>query len=176
MPRTTSAALNTQLGNTVSDVGYFVQIGLSSIQRWSNIGQETWNGQTWLERSFAVSGLNFSSEDDLSATLTIANHDGVAGALFINASEKLYNVSVTIYQFARGALAAGDVPLIATMTIVSCKIKNDTVVLTLGDIKTEAIYSPRRRISPADGFNFATPAGITIVWGGEIYITEPDNG
>jgi hypothetical protein len=174
--RTVSSALSTELANTITEVGYLVEINLASVQRWSNIGQVSWNAQTWLDRSFEIGGLDFNAESELTARLAIANHDGVAGALFIDPTESMYDLTVTIYQFARGALGASDVPLIATMAVDACRITPDRVTLDLAEVNTDAQFSPRRRIAPSEGFSFATPAGVTIPWGNETYTVEPSDG
>lgn len=174
MTRTTSAALDTELAKTISEIGYLVQVGTLTPQRWSNIGQVSWNSLTWLDKSFELTGLSFNPDEELSATLTISNHDGTAATLFNNPAEHLYDVVVVVYEFARGALSLLDVPLMGTLTVNSCEITPAKVTLQLRDQNTNAKFSPRRRICPAEGFNFATQEGLVISWNGEIYTVEPD--
>jgi hypothetical protein len=176
MPRILSSALLTELAKTVTTVGYLVQIGTTTPQRWSNIGAVTWNALAWSDMDFVVEGLEFSSDVDLTARLTVQNLDGVAAALFLSASEHLYNVVVTIYQFAHGALGVGDVPLIAVMAVDACDVGLDKVVLSLTDANVDAAFSPRRRVAPTDGFNFAAPGGTVIAWGNEILTLAPSDG
>lgn len=173
--RTVSSALSTELGKSITEIGYLVQLGLSSVARWSNIGQVSWNSQTWFDRSFQVAGLDFNADSELKARLDIANHDGVAGALLLDPSESMYDLTVTIYQFARGALAIDDVPLVATMAVDACRVTPERVTLDLTESNTDAQFSPRRRIAPPD-FAFATPAGTVIAWGNEIYTVEASDG
>lgn len=177
MPRSLSAALQTELAKTITSVGYLLTVGLSTPQHWSNIGTVTWNAINWTDTDFDLSGLDFNADADLAARLTIQNLDGAAGAIFLSATEHLYDIVVTVYQFARGALAVGDVPQIATLAVDDCEITPERVTLSLTDKNVDAQVSPRRRIAPSDGFNFATPAGTILTWGNEIITLEAaDNG
>lgn len=176
MPRTTSAALDAELAKAITSVGYLVQVGFVATERWSNIGQVTWNALNWLDRPFNIEGLEFSADSALACRMTIANHDDVAGAKFRATTEHMYDIVITLYQFARGALGVLDVPVIASMVINTCTINPERVSLDLGELSTDAQFSPRRRIAPSDGFNFATPAGTVIPWGNEILTVESGNG
>lgn len=185
MPRSISSALATELAKTITSVGYLIEIGTTTIRRWSNIGQVTWNSQTWQDVDFSIDGLAFDADADLAARLIIQNLGGIAGEtpstktaaeIFLSSTEHMYDITVTVYQFARGALATIDVPKIAVMAMNDCEIGLDRVSINLMESKSEAAFSPRRRISPTDGFNFATPAGAVIVWENEILTVEPSDG
>ena len=173
MSRTVSVALANELDNPISEPGHLVQVSLTSTLRMSDIGQVTWNALTWLERSFTITGMDWNSDSELKGTLSVANNDGVIGALVTVPAEKAYLLTVTIYYFARGALGVSDVPLMATMAVDSIQVSRDRVIFELTESNTDSRFSPRRRIAPTFGFKFATPAGTVIPWGGEIYEVEP---
>lgn len=176
MPRSISSALSTELAKTITSVGYLVHITTTTPQRWSNIGQVSWNSQTWADVDFSIDGLQFDIDAALSARLSIQNLDGTAGTLFLADSETISTLTVTVYQFEREALAVADVPKIAVLAIADCEVTPTRVVLQLVEQKSEAAYAPRRRINPTNGFYFATPPGSTIVWGNEILTLEASDG
>lgn len=182
MPRDISSALATELAKTITTVGYLVEIGFSSVRRWSNIGQVTWNSQTWQDVDFAVDGLSFDPDAPLSATLTIPNVGIPAGesvypsALFIDPTLALTTIPITVYQFAYGALAVADVPKVAVMAIDGVDFSHAAVRIALAESKDAAAFSPRRKINTTNGFKFATPAGTVIPWQGEVFVAGPANG
>lgn len=176
MPRTVSSALATELAKTITSVGYLVEIGTSTPKRLSNIGTVTWNSLTWSNSDFSVDGLAFDTDQPLTASLAIQNLDGVMGAALLSSSEKMYSTLVTIYQFARGALAAGDVPKVAVMAISTLEVTLARVSLSLVEAKSATSFTPRRRVTPAFGFSFATAPGTTFQWGNEIITLEAPDG
>lgn len=176
MPRAISSPLATELAKTITSVGYLVEIGTSTPKRLSNIGTVTWNSLTWTNSDFSVDGLAFDTDQPLTASLAIQNLDGVMGAALLSSSEKMYSTLVTIYQFARGALAAGDVPKIAVMAIAAMEVTLERVTLSLVESKSSTSFTPRRRVTPAFGFSFATAPGTTFQWGNEIITLESGNG
>jgi hypothetical protein len=185
MPRSVSSALATAIAQKITSVGYLIEIGTTVTRRWSNIGQVSWNSLTWQNVSFALEGLAFDADASLAANLTIQNLAGIAGEspsttkaadIFLSSTEHMYDILVTVYQFERSALAAIDVPKIAILAINDCEIGVDKVKVSLVENKSDAAFSPRRRISPTDGFYFATPAGTVLQWENEILTVEPSDG
>ena len=55
--RTLSTALATALGAPVQQPGFLVQMGFSTVRRWSSFATTTWNGQTWTKEAVTVDGL-----------------------------------------------------------------------------------------------------------------------
>lgn len=176
MPRTVSSALSTELAKTITSVGYLVEIGTTTPKRLSNIGTVTWNSLTWTNSDFSVDGLAFDTDQPLTGRFAIQNLDGVIGAALLSGAEKMYSTLVTIYQFARGALAAGDVPQVAVMAIATMDVTLERVSLALIESKSATSFAPRRRVTPAFGFSFATAPGTTFQWGNEIITLESANG
>lgn len=179
--RTISSALNTELTRNTTSVGYLMNVNFptASDLNWSNIGAVTWNSISWQDRDFQVIGLNFDVEEQLSATIKIPNltksGETLPSDIFLG-NDKLYDAPVTIYQFARGALALADVPKIAYLAINGAKINANEVVLTLGEFKLQGGFSPVRKINNTFGFKFCQPPGTRIVWGGEILVVGEKNG
>lgn len=176
MPRPISSALATELAKTITSVGYLVELGLTTPMRMSNIGAVTWNSLSWADQDFAVEGLVFDADVPLTGQLSIQNLDGAIASTLLAPAEKMYDTTVTIYQFARGALAAGDVPKVAVMAIASLEVALERVTLALVEAKSATAFSPRRRVTAAFGFNFATAPGTTFQWGNEIVTIASADG
>jgi hypothetical protein len=176
MPRTVSSALSTELAKTITSVGYLVEIGTATPKRLSNIGTVSWNSLTWTESDFAIDGLAFDTDQPLTGSLVVQNLDGVMGAALLSSSEKMYSTVITVYQFARGALATADVPKVAVMAIATMEVSLERVSLSLVESKSATSFTPRRRVTQGFGFSFATAPGTTFQWGNEIIVLESANG
>lgn len=176
MTRPISGALATELAKTITSVGYLVELGLTTPMRISNIGQVTWNSLTWADQDFSVQGLVFDADQPLVGQLAIQNVDGAIASTLLAPTEKMYETSVTIYQFARGALGLSDVPKIAVMAIASLEVTLERVSLALVESKSATASSPRRRVSPDFGFNFATAPGTQFGWGNQIVTIASADG
>lgn len=174
MPRTITAALAVELAKTVTSVGYLIQINASQILRWSNLGDVTYLGVPWVDVDFAIEGLSWDSDRDPECSLQIQNLDNAIAALFLN--EAMADVTVDLYQFARGALASGDASQLARFVLGNTKIKLDKLEVPLIGQSSLSEFSPRRRIDQVNGFYFALPRGTQLVWENEILIAEPENG
>jgi hypothetical protein len=68
------------------------------------------------------------------------------------------------------------VPKIAVMAVASLEVTLERVTLALVESKSATAFSPRRRVSPAFGFNFATAPGTQFAWGNQIVTIESGNG
>ncbi len=170
MPRTTSSALDTAIAATITSIGYLVFIDIPGLPiRLSNIGTQVWNGNTYDESDFQLSGISLNVDAPLSgATMRVQNYDnGAASILLGNA---IANVPVTIYQFSRGTLGAADVPTIGTWEISGAEIGLDFATITLAPEKARKLFAPRKRVDPANGLAMATPAAAVVQWGTEIYV------
>lgn len=182
MPRPVSAALATEAAKVITSFGYLVELGLPSVRRWSNIGQVTYDGQTWLDVDFGLDGVSLDPDAPLGARLSVQNLAPAAGEsariaeVLVDPAVIPANVTVTVYQFAYGALAAGDAPKIATMAISGIDFAHDVVTISLSESKDAASFCPRRRVNAANGFKFATPVGTVIPWEGEVFVAEAPNG
>ncbi len=176
MPRSVSSALATELAKTITSVGYLVEIGLTTPKRLSNIGTVTWNSLTWTASDFTVEGLSFDTDQIISARLSIQNLDGVIGTALLASGEAMYETLVTVYQFARGAVAVDDVPKLAVMAVESLEVTVERATLSLKEAKAVTAFTPRRRVAPAFGFYYAAAPGSSFQWGNEIITLEAGYG
>lgn len=170
MPQPISSALATAFAGPVTQPGYLIQINGSQILRWSTLGALTYNGVPWVDQDLDVQGLKWDPTQDPSAKLRIQNMDNAIGAFFM--LEQLVDVTVDIYQIARGALTAGDAVYLARLVIDECTIGLDSIDVSLVGSASMNALSPRRRVDAVNGFSFALPVGTQIAWGSEIFILE----
>lgn len=174
MPKSISVALQAELDKTVTSIGYLVQWNMAPIIRWSDLGDITWNSLIWVSADFKITGLRFDPEKDLEATISIQNLDNTIGALFL--TTQMADVTVDIYQVSRGALAVVDVVKLGSFAVDKSEIKIDRVIVQLVAMSSLYSFSPRRRIDPYNGFNYAMPSGSVIIWENEIATVEHENG
>lgn len=179
--RTITPALEAELVRPITSVGYFIHVNfpIAGDLYWSNIGAQTWNSISWLDRDFTVSGLRFDADEVVSANIKIPNMAKAGETLpsdIFMGGDRLYETPVTIYQFAAGALAVADVVKLAVLAINSAKVSASEVVLSLGELKLQGGFSPIRKINNTFGFKFCQPPGTRVIWGGETLVVGEKNG
>ena len=173
MPRTITSALQTELSKQITSVGYLMQINGSQILRWTDIGDVTYNSVPWVGVDMDITGLKLDPDRDPECDLSVQNLDSAVAALFL--TEAMADVTVDLYQFARGALATGDAAYMFKLVFDSMQIKVDRLTAHLSAYSSLYAFSPRRRVEVSTGFSYALPRGTQIAWGNEIFIVEPDN-
>lgn len=172
MSRTLSGPTATAAGKTFTQPGYFVQLGFSTVQRFSSRGDITWNGQNWLNNNIDVKQLQESPNGSANVSLVIGNSDLAFGAVCLN--EQPQGKLVSIWAFYEGAVAAADPVPFFSGEIDESAIGEDAVTLTLTDSNASTIIIPRQRITRAAGFSRLVPAGRVIEFGGlRIELTAP---
>lgn len=167
--RTLTGALITELGLEGTRPGYLVSIAFGTPLYLSTIGDVTWGGHNWLASDTKVSGLVRDVSANLEAGLSLGNSDGVIGALV--RAEKITDRAIVINTVYAGATAAGDVVEEFNGVGNGAKVGNRVEVSCISS-PSMAASAPRRRISPATGFNILMPAGTTLTMGGETYELE----
>lgn len=175
--RTITSALQTEFDETVTSVFYLIQITGTQILRWSNgHGDDiTFQGVPWIDMDFDITGLSFDPDKDPECGIKVNNMDGAVAAFL--RTEPIAECIIDIYQMARGATADDDIPMLVRMVFGDCEIGPDFLSGSLLGYASRYAFSPRRRVDPYNGFNFALPRGTKIVWGTETFILEPiDNG
>lgn len=168
MPRTISTALQAEFNKTVTRVGYLVQVNVSPVVRWCNVGTVSWNSNTWSAFDFEVQGFTASADAVAQPTLNVQNLDSSAASTFLNAN--MSTLSIDVYQVAPSALAVGDVVRLGKFFVSSCEISLDKAQLRLIPEVLMDAFSPRRKIDAGSGFNFALADGTQIYWNGETYL------
>lgn len=174
MPRSISAALQAELDKTVTQVGYLVQWNTAPLLRWSNLGDLDWASVPWVDFDFTVEGLRFDQERELECTIRTQNLDNAIAGQFLGT--QMADVTVDLYQLARGALAAGDPVKLATFAVDSCEIGLAVLEARLVSVASLYAFSPRRRVDLANGFAYALQQGAQVAWENEIFVFEEDRG
>lgn len=172
MPRDTSAAFDAEIDKPITAVGYLMQINASQTLRWCDIGDQTYMGFPWVDVDMEIKGLRWEIDRDVEFSFEVSNLDNAVAAIFL--TEQMADVTVDLWQFARGALADGDAVHIARCVIDSCRIKPDRMEASCSGQASMSAFSPRRRIDSTNGFKFALPRGTVIQWGGETFVTEQE--
>lgn len=174
MPRTVSSGLQTELNKPITSVGYLLQINASITMRWSNIGDVTYQGVPWTGVDLVISGLKWDPDRDPECSISVQNLDSAVAALF--QTEAMADVTVDLYQFARGALTSGDAVQLARFVFDGrVQIKVDRIEAHLAAQSSLYSFAPRRRVEVSTGFSYALPRGTQIAFGTETLITEQQN-
>lgn len=172
--RTLSTPTSTATQSTITTPAYLVEIGFSSVVRLSSRGDQSWDGQTWTGgRLGKVSGLNWDGKGQQSGALDIINADLAYSALVLG--EGVADRAVRIWKFYGDNPAAGDPVAVFDGVMDEADIGADRVRITLVSANARTLFSPRRFIGPATGFNHLSPAGRKITWGGQTIILNRGN-
>lgn len=163
--RSLTAATQAETAKTVTTPAFLVEIGWSTPIRLSSRGDQSWNAQTW-----TGGRLGKVQVGDHGGTIELNNSDLAYSALALN--EGAADIPVTIWKFYGDNPATADpVPIFEGVTD-GADLDLGRVRLSLAQEAARTLYSPRRFIGPATGFNHLCPAGTKITWGGQTYILE----
>lgn len=164
--RSTSASLLTRLNGVATTPGSLVELGFSTVQRWSSRGAITWNSLSWSSVGFSAlyqPGGKGSQSDRVS--LTLNNHDNAIGSLLVTTN--FAGLTCKLYLFDGESPALNEVKQVFTgvgdvftLTPTKCQM---TFVSTAEDIKR----LPYTRIARNAVRQTITPAGTAITWNGE---------
>lgn len=175
MARGISGDLQIELSKTITRVGYLLEFsGLSQTLRWCDIGNVTWNGNIFVPYEFTISGIGDSVDGNRTPSLKVQNLDNAAAAIFANAD--MSAAKLTAWQVAPAAVDPEDPVPLGVFMFGDMEIGLDTLSLRLVNELMLDAYAPRRRVDPANGFNYAMPEGTQIAWENEIYIVEHNRG
>lgn len=174
MPRTISTALQAEFNKTVTRVGYLVQVNVSPVLRWCNVGSVSWSGFTWNAYEFELRGAGSSTDRVVQPSLKVQNLDSAAAAVIADAN--MSTLTLDVWQAAPSALGASDPVRIGKYFVGSVEIGLDSLDMRLIPEAMVDAYSPRRRIDAANGLAYALPEGTQIAWGNEVYFVGFDTG
>ena len=159
--RTLTTATNDATQTTITRPGYLVEIVSSTILRLSSRGDQTWGGYTW------VGGrISRVSKDKVS----LINSDLAYSALVLGTA--MADTPVRIWKFYNDNPAADDPVQFFTGVVDDVDIGPDIVTMNLVNENSRTLFSPRKFINAASGFNHLRPAGTRISWGSEVYVLE----
>jgi hypothetical protein len=153
-----STTLASALGRPVTKPGLLVQIGFSTVRRWSSRGNTAWNGHIWQEKALDLPGL----EVDLltvSGSVSIDNRDGEIGLLAL--SEGIFGRPISLWAYDAGALDTVDVLLLCDAVGWEAEYETAAVTIQLRD-PGDLVSSPRARVMPEFGFNTLMPSGTVV--------------
>ena len=171
MSRSISSPLATEFAKRVTRVGYLVQIsGGAYPLNLCDLDTVSWDAKVWSAYSFALSGIGSGGE----AGLEIQNLDSAIASYF--SSLDLSSATCDVWQVAPSALGASDVVRLGRYMLGACEITTDRMGVRLIPQRSLTSFSPRRRIDPSNGFNFAIPDGTKIPWESELYIVGDERG
>lgn len=156
--KTLSGALSAALGAAVQRPALLVQIGFSTVQRWTSAATMTWNAQTWSARDLRLEGLRVQALQ-VAGSLILGNADDVAGTLVL--AEGIQDKAITIWGYDADATATGDVVWLASAVGASAQVDARAVRIALRH-RSEFVHSPRARVTPAAGFTHLLPAGTVL--------------
>ena len=171
MKALTSATIAEQ-ALTVTRPGYFIRLGYSAVLRLSTMGDLSWAGQAWSSASIRVSGLGQDGGAANTGTITLGNADLAYGALILN--EGASDIPGSVWAVYAGATASGDPVLQFEGVTDGATFSEDHMQVSMSLVAqgVTTLYSPRRFINKASGFNFLQPAGTKIVFGNETFVLE----
>lgn len=166
--KTLSAALLTQLGLTVTQPGYLVQLGYTPTPlRYSTLGDISWNAQTWIGNDVKVSGLSTDGKGSSSAGLRIGNTDLAIGTIAL--AQGANDIAVDIWAVYAGATATGDPVQVFSGVLNGADIDAAAATFTLSAQSNSTLSSPRKFINQLNGFSQLKSAGSTLRWGTEAF-------
>ena len=156
--KTLSSALSAALGGPVQRPALLVQVGFSTVQRWTSAATLTWNALTWTARDMRIEGLRVQALQ-VAGTLVLGNADDVAGTLVL--AEGVQDKAIAIYGYDAAATATADVVWLASAVGASAQVSTREVRIALRH-RTEFVHSPRTYVTPAAGFTHLLPAGTVL--------------
>ena len=173
MSRSLTGAVNTAIGNAITQPGYLVQIGFSVALRLSSRGDVVWQGNTWLDWDIEVGGIDVDgTSSEQSGSLTLGNTDNVIGALLL--VEGIAEKEVNIWKLYGDAPAASDPVLMFSGVGDGYSLLPDAgkATITLEQQAAQTLYTPRRYITRSAGFSALPPVGTAIMWNGERFFLQ----
>lgn len=180
MSRTTTTSFNNALDQTVTSVGYLIEVDFggspTTFWRWSDLGDQSFNGFTWTSMDFRVRGFQLGM-DGFGAQAMSVEIQALDGALIsLVLANVAYNAGVRVWRIARDVGSPGDAPQVADMVLDGVDIGLDVVRLRLLPRASRYKYAPSKKCDEANGFSNALPLGTQIAWGSEIYVVGGENG
>jgi hypothetical protein len=167
--RSATAATNNALTATVTEPIILVELGFTSVLRYSSRSDVTWNGLHWSGGRLAGKApFNFRTTQtgDVVGAVNLVNNDNAISAIVLNETARGKNCKIW-YLYGVAPYAVGDAQEI---------FNGDMDGATLADIATIELIStgardqwtPRILFSP-EFFNHMLPAGSEVAWGNYVF-------
>lgn len=160
--RTVTAPTLAAISGSVTRPGWFAELQFSSLTvRSCSFGTTIWNSLTWTGANFTVSGM---AGDGRRATLSFWDSDAALRTLALT-DDGIRNRRVTIWKAQADALADDDPNVVFYGVGDAVKWAKGRLEIQCARLNSRVLMAPRKRISPATGFNFLAPPGTVIQWG-----------
>lgn len=163
MAKTLAASLVTDTAKRITTPGYLVEINFTSPLRLSTRADQSYGGYSW-----TGGRLGKVDAGEGGGSLELLNADLAMSALVLG--EGLADRAVTVWAFY--ADNPTDVEQVFAGVADSSEIAVDRVRVRLVPENRRTMYSPRRFINSAAGFNTLAPAGTRVSWGGQTFVLE----
>lgn len=163
MAKTLASSLVTDTAKRITTPGYLVQMDFDTPLRLSTRGDQSYGGYSWT--GGRLGEVKISADG---GQIEMMNSDLAAGALILN--EGAADRAISVWAFY--ADNPEDVVQVFAGVGDSSEVAGDRVRVKLVAENRRTLYSPRRFIGAATGFNRLIPAGTRISWGGQTYILE----
>lgn len=170
MTRALSGAMASALAADVTQPGYLVSIAFATPVYLSSRGDVTWNGRVWIAFPVRVSNVEFDGRGRQTARIELGNLDNTMGALVMR--DGTNNRAIEVFVCYASALGESDPVQVFRgfgngSTVTPARVTVDAESGARSKV-------PRRYVTRETGFNFITPAGTVISWGGELYTLRRD--
>lgn len=160
--KTLSVALSAALGAPVQRPAILVELGFSTVRRWSSFADMTWGGHDWVKEDVSLDGLMVGALA-VAGVLRLGNGDGAAAALVL--TEGVQDRTVRLWGYDAAATGAADVVWLADAVCAGAQIAADAVRLELRH-PCEYTLAPRTFVSEAE-FAPLLPAGTVLTINGQ---------
>lgn len=164
--RALSGALVSRLIATATAPGYLIEIGFSTVQRWSTRGSITWNALSWASMGFQLSYQpNSKGAVGDRLTLQINNHDNVIGGILFSAP--FSGITCKAYFFDGDAPAINEVSQIFEGYGDVFNVTPGGSSLQFAGKGNDIVRLPYLRVARNAVRAEITPPGTAINWNGE---------
>lgn len=147
--------LQAALGRQVQAPAIYVEVGFSTVRRWTSYEDATWNSNNWAARDMDLQDLEVQTYT-LSGTLILGNADNVAGALAL--TEGFMDKPIRIWGY--DAAAPGEPVWLCDAIGGGTEVSTDVVVVRLRHA-CDGLTSPRTYVNDPS-FGPCLPDGAVI--------------
>lgn len=173
--RTLSSNTNTAIAAPVTQPAYLVEMLFPGSPLRMNTTANTVNyaSNIFIPYDVKVQGLTWENAGAQKGKLIIGNTDLTAGALVL--AQGVADVTINIWAFWAAATSSGDPVQVFSGAGDDADIMPNAVMISLVPSNQKGLFSPRRRITPEQGFNHLPAPHTQYNWNGQIFILEPSD-
>lgn len=170
--RSLSSPTSSAIANVITEPRYFLQISFSTVLRLSTNGTVTWDGNTWNDSAFDVSGLTWDSSIVQNITVNFKDLDQSVAALCL--TQEIADLPIKLWVFDAKATATADPHLIFDGAGASVAGDgNGMLKIVANRLNSRSIDLPRNSYRVALPSELFAPAGTVIQWGNGTIALNP---